>query len=42
MVNTKQISDMIKAWAADCWYKWAAGESFVEYDSQDSEQILPG
>ena len=23
MANTPQILDMVKAWAADCWYMWA-------------------
>ena len=24
--NTPQIPDMVKAWAADCWYMWVEGE----------------
>ena len=37
-----QILDMVKAWAAYCWYMWAEGEIFVKYYSQDLEQILLG
>ena len=41
-VNAPQTPHMVKAWAARCWNMWEEGEIFVEYYSQDSEQILLG
>ena len=30
MADMLLISDMVIAWAADCWFMWAEGEIFVE------------